>query len=251
MKKKTPKKSRPTKSGNVRGTVRGRRTTYFEKREGEKRDSRVTIANYVVDKYLREGDSILIDAGTSLSPIAEHVAARALERPETTHFTIMTHNYKAFQIMVDKVPSEANVNIVLAGGRYDRDLNALFGPQTITAYQRFFPRVVLIGISGMVSVQGLFCHGNTEELAVKEVICQKSARDRIVIADYRKLGLPDALCFGETANLVLGVDQCVVVTDTPDPDEDEKLRNKFNNEVESLRAAGILVDVVRAPSRRP
>ena len=59
------------------------------------------------------------------------------------------------------------VNIVLAGGRYDVDLNALFRPQTIMAYDYFFPRIVLIAVSALVADQGLFGHGNTEELPVK------------------------------------------------------------------------------------
>jgi len=207
--------------------------TYFQVREGNMR-VKGAIAKFVVDNFLHEGDSILLDAGTSLYPIAEEIARKARETPEDTHYTIITHNYTAFQVLVEEVPRKANLNIVLAGGRYDQDLNALFGPQTTMAYDHFFPRVVLIGISGMVADQGLFCHGNTEELSVKEVIFRKTARDRIIIADCTKLGVPDALRFGESQHLHAGVENCIVVTNFPDPEGDTKLAKRFREEVEKL-----------------
>jgi len=113
--------------------------TYFEIQRSKQRKAKIAIARLIVDSYLMGGDSIILDAGTSLSPIAEEIARKAVSSPESAHFTVMTHNYEAFQILVS-VPSTANLNIVLAGGRYDKDLNALFGPQTTTNYEQFFPR---------------------------------------------------------------------------------------------------------------
>jgi len=208
--------------------------SYFKAREELQQAAKLAVAKKIVSEFLHEGDSILLDAGTSLYPIAKEIASRAKESPASTHYTIITHNYSAFQILVDEVPRAANLNIVLAGGRYDQDLNALFGPQTIMAYDNFFPRVVLIGISGMVSDQGLFCHGNTEELAVKEVIFRKSARTRIIVADHTKLGVPDALRFGASQNFRANVENCIVVTDEPGKDSDKSVRDRFQKELEKL-----------------
>jgi DeoR/GlpR family transcriptional regulator of sugar metabolism len=209
-------------------------SSYFEEREGFLKEAKRAVAEYVVDKFLHEGDSILLDAGTSSYPIAEVIAAKAQKAPASTHYTIMTHNYKAFNILVDRVPREAMVNIVLAGGRYDRDLNALFGPQTIMSYDNFFPRVAIIAVSSMVADKGLFCHGNTEELAVKQVIFRKDARDRIIIADHTKLGVPDALCFGESQHLCANVERCILVVNSPNADAGERKREKFQHEIERL-----------------
>jgi len=218
---KTERKQTPVKS-------------YFQEREGLLQISKLAVAKCIVNEFLHEGDSILLDAGSSLYPIAQEIAAKAKRDPASTHFTIITHNYKAFQILVEQVPRESNLNIVLAGGRYDQDLNALFGPQTIMAYDNFFPRVVLIGTSGMVADQGLFCHGNTEELAVKEVIFRKGARDRIIVADHTKLGVPDSLRFGASQNLRANVENCIVVTDLPGKESEKTLRDRFQREYERL-----------------
>ena len=156
----------------------------------------------------------------------------------------MTHNYRAFEVLVKNVPREANLNIVLAGGRYDQDLNALFGNQTVNAYEDFFPRVVLVGISGMVAEIGLFCHGNTEELAVKKAIFGKRARDRIIVADYNKVVLLDGFRFGEAQGFRANVDKCLLVTSVPPSDSPLELRERFAKQIQILEKQGIVVKQV-------
>lgn len=219
--------------------------SYFQARDHEHKNAKLAVAKCIYDNYLNEGDSILLDAGSSLYPIAEIIADKARLDPGKTHFTIMTHNYRAFEVLVKLVPRDANLNIILAGGRYDQDLNALFGNQTVNAYADFFPRVVLLGISGFVAEIGLFCHGNTEELAVKTAIFRKRARDRIIVADHTKIGLLDGFRFGESQKLSASIDRCVVVTDTPPADSPIKLRERFNQQLELLKKQGIEVKEVQ------
>ena len=218
--------------------------TYFGARDQQQRQAKAAVARCIVENYLNESDSILLDAGTSLYPIAQNIGREALSKPGRTHFTIMTHNYKAFEELVKGVPREANLNNILAGGRYDQDLNALFGKQTVDAYNDFYPRVVLIGISGFVAEIGLFCHGNTEELAVKEAIFGKRARDRIIVADHTKIGLLDGFMFGDAQHLLAKVDRCIVVTDQPSPDSPLAVREVFMKQTQLLHNQGVEVKIV-------
>lgn len=220
-------------------------STFFKARDHERRMAKDAVAKCIVDLYLKEGDSILLDAGSSLYPIAEMIADKANLEPGRTHFTIMTHNYKAFEVLV-KVPRDANLNIVLAGGRYDQDLNALFGNQTVNAYADFFPRIALLGISAFKTEIGLFCHGNTEELAVKRAIFEKQARDRIIVADYTKIGQVDGFRYGESSGLLSRVNRCILVTDQPPDKADAELKNRFNQQVQTLKAQGVEVNVLAA-----
>ena len=155
----------------------------------------------------------------------------------------MTHNYKAFQILVES-PRQANLNVVLAGGRYDKDLNALFGPQTAMSYNQFFPKVVLLGISGIVAEQGLFCHGNTEEFAVKRDIFKKHCSIRVIVADFTKIGNYDSLCFGRSADMRTNVESCIVVTNKPSKGADRLVKERYSREIESLRHMRIIVDEI-------
>lgn len=222
---------------------------YFQAREKQQKMEKMAIARVIVDNYLREGDSILLDAGTSLYPIAEIISEKAKSEPSKTHFTIMTHNYRAFEVLVKSVPRDANLNIVLAGGRYDQDLNALFGNQTVNAYEDFFPRVVLIGVSGLVAEIGLFCHGNTEELAVKKAIFGKRAQDRIIVADHKKIGSLDGFRFGETQALLANVNRCILVTDNPPKDSPLELRERFQRQIQILEHQGIVMSIVKNASK--
>jgi DeoR/GlpR family transcriptional regulator of sugar metabolism len=221
--------------------------SYFQARDQQHKEEKVLVAKMIVDNYLNEGDSILLDAGTSLYPVAEIIAQKAKSEPGHTHFTIMTHNYRAFEVLVKAVPRDANLNIVLAGGRYDQDLNALFGNQTVNAYEDFFPRVVLIGVSGLLAEIGLFCHGNTEELAVKKAIFGKRARDRIIVCDYSKVGSLDGFRFGEAQSLCANVSRCILVTDVPPQESALEIRERFDKQLQLLEKQGVIVKQVEPP----
>lgn len=218
--------------------------SYFQARDQQHKPGKIAVAKHITERYLNESDSILLDAGTSLYPIAELIALKARSEPGRTHFTIMTHNYRAFEVLVKADLRGANLNIVLAGGRYDQDLNALFGNQTVTAYADFFPRVVLIGISGLVAEIGLFCHGNTEEHSVKKAIFEKRARDRIIVADYTKIGLLDGFRFGEAQALRANVNRCILVTDSPPSSSPLDLRERFSKQIQALEKQGVVVEQV-------
>jgi DeoR/GlpR family transcriptional regulator of sugar metabolism len=234
------KLTKPTITG-ARIVTPSKETSFFQARDQERRHAKNAVAKCIVDEYLKEGDSILLDAGSSLYPIAEMIAQKARSEPGRTHFTIMTHNYKAFEVLAT-VPREANLNIVLAGGRYDQDLNALFGNQTVTAYADFFPRIVLLGMSAFKTEIGLFCHGNTEELAVKRAIFEKQARDRIIVADYKKIGQVDGFRYGEPSGLRSRVNRCVLVTDQPPSVASADVKDRFTQQVQTLRTLGVEVN---------
>lgn len=208
--------------------------SYFNIQDEKRNRAKRLVANYIVKEFLHEGDSILLDAGTSLYPLAECIVRMAEDEPEHTHFTVMTHNYRAFEILVT-APRKANLNIILAGGRYDQDLVALFGVQTTSNYATFFPRAVVIGISGLVADIGLFCHGNTEEIQLKEDIFSKACLRRIIVADYTKLGVMDSFRFGKATDMRAGAEECIVVTDKPEKGAEKRIRDRYRDQVEKLR----------------
>src|SRR6476646_10531821 len=73
---------------------------YFDIQEEKNPKDKESVAGFIVSTYFHEGDSILLDAGTSLYPLANRIVTASKESPDATHFTIMTHNYRAFEILV-------------------------------------------------------------------------------------------------------------------------------------------------------
>jgi DeoR family fructose operon transcriptional repressor len=186
-------------------------TQYYAVRVNQRAFSKYAVALRAV-ALLEEGDSILIDAGTSLTPIARILRKLADLNANQTHYTIMTHNNDAFLALSD-TPASARFNVFQTGGRYDRDLNASFGHQAEMAYLRFHPRWVFIGHNGLEADLGLFCHGNTEELALKREVFAMPAGGRVIISDLTKIGRPGGLLFGDSSSLTTNVDECWIITD--------------------------------------
>ncbi|MFA6054488.1 MAG: hypothetical protein WC769_03845 [Thermodesulfovibrionales bacterium] len=170
---------------------------YFNAQSTRIEEAKQRIAKYAVTKYLVPGDSIVIDAGTSLWPIAEQLA-----KTGEYGYSVMTHNYMAFDKLKGRA-KEGGMNLFLAGGRYDDDLKAFFGDLTCKAYGSFGPRKVFIGVSGLSAGAGLRCRGNTEESQVKEIISKLPTQHRIIVADFTKFGNTDALQFANTSDLAV------------------------------------------------
>jgi DeoR/GlpR family transcriptional regulator of sugar metabolism len=94
---------------------------------------------------------------------------------------------------------------------------------------------------------GLFCHGNTEELAVKKAIFGKRSRDRIIVCDYTKIGTLDGFRFGEAQSFRANVSRCILVTDVPPQDSALEVRERFEKQLQLLEKQGVIVKQVEAP----
>lgn len=185
--------------------------SFFKVRVNTKPFSKYAMALRAAS-LLSEGDSFLIDAGTSLTPLAKIVRRMAIDATNHTHFTIMTHNNGAFQALLD-TPPNARFNVFHTGGRYDRDLNASFGQLAEMAYRQFNPKWIFIGQNGLEAHKGLFCHGNTEELTLKKEIFSMPAYSRVILSDFEKIGHFGGLLFGASSDLTANVEHCKIITD--------------------------------------
>jgi DeoR/GlpR family transcriptional regulator of sugar metabolism len=242
---------------------------YFDVQSTRMTKAKEKIAKHVIANYLAPGDSIVIDAGTTLWPIAEELA-----KAKETSYSVMTHNYIAFEKLQVRA-KEGGLNLFLAGGRYDDDLKAFFGDQTCRAYESFGPRKVFLGVSGLSAGSGLRCRGNTEESQVKELISKLPAQHRIIVADFTKFGNTDALQFANTADLTIATMEqaeghtpfkvcATIVTNKPNEGDYNEFRNwfitrgtsekliptleeikaTFDLEVQNFKAFGIEVDII-------
>lgn len=249
------KKSRKRRDANGQKnakTRKGMMPTYWDERwrGGSKwSEVKVAIARRVVEEYIEEGDSVILDAGSSLAAIAEVMYTTNAHIDK--RLTILTHNMGVFNILnPKKKPPQFGYNLLLAGGRYDRDLNALFGLQTLNSYENFHPRKIIIGVSAIKFDEGLYCHGNTEELAVKEILFAKSVIHRVIVCDYFKVGVQDALRFAKMNEILKAASYCSIVTNAPRSDAPEEIRHRFEEQKKRLKdlfsSDRIKLDIVEA-----
>jgi len=191
------------------------------------------LAKYVVKQYLCEGSSVILDAGTTCYEVAAEISRRVFNATETGHLSIMTHNYAAFSLLIDSLPS-LGVEIYLTGGRYDRQFNAVFGDAAGQSYINFYPKTIILGASGIASHVGVFCHGHSEEVQLKNILFSKSTHMRILIIDSSKIGKMDSFCVCKTVDLNNNTDKFMLVTNKPYKNEIH-IRKKYREELEKLR----------------
>ncbi|MFC1597398.1 hypothetical protein ACFL5Q_05600 [Planctomycetota bacterium] len=213
--------------------------TYFAQRDRQNAGAKNELARYVVDNLLNEGDSLTLDAGTTCRCVAEEIRAMVSRDPRGGHFSILTHNQAAFEVLAE-CSRIHGLNLFLAGGRFNWDYGATYGPLTEQAYSAFSPAVAILAASG-ISANGIYCHGNTEEVALKQCLFRLTCRTRILLADYSKLGVLDGLRVLSVSELLTNAEESVVVTNSPPYGIAENVESRRQECIGALRAAGLRI----------
>lgn len=205
------------------------------------------LANFIVDKYIKDLFAVAIDAGSTQQQIIERIMEKK------NFLSILTNNMTAFrQNSKQRVKESAN-EFILTGGKYVALFDALHGIETQNSFETFNPNVVVIGVSGLVPDKGFLCHGN-DEVNIKKLLFTKKAPTIIIPIDYKKLGRLDSYSFGtiEGFRNMDGNNRIVVACPPSEPEEmDTEIEKKFKEEneafrmnIDKLRKHGVEVEIV-------
>ncbi len=227
------------------------RGLYIRTRMIDQHDVKRVIAVHVAEKYVRDFDAVLLDAGSTAEMIAEEMFARR------RFLSVLTNNMGAYAAYtrarestdVDNVvqdpPNHGN-ELLISGGRYVDVYESLLGEGAISSIKDFIPNVIIIGTSGLRNEEGIFCHG-AEESAVKQLLWTKSTDIRLIATDWTKIGKRDAHPFGPIEELGVNAKKAVVVTSNPPRFvyKNEPTRAKeFEEQISKLTRFNITVEKV-------
>jgi DeoR family transcriptional regulator, glycerol-3-phosphate regulon repressor len=189
----------------------------FEKRMREHYEIKRAIAKYAT-RYVADGDSIMIDTGTTTSIFAQELRVKR-------NLTIVTNSSD-----IARTLATVNGNTVyMAGGALKGDNGAAFGPSAVEFFSRFRVKHAFISIGALDAHDGPM----DAELSEAEIAHMALAR-----ADHRVI-LSDASKFGKTALVKV----C----------EFNLINRLVTNESPSsilataLADAGVIVDIVATP----
>ncbi len=253
MTKKT--KARTTKAKNQRPTTAAdqgaetrhtlERGPYIEAKKDQQKTSKERVAEYIASNLVENFESVLLDAGSTAEVIAQQLFTKR------KFLTVMTNNMGAYVSYTQAVASREqglsqlvagllNENeLILTGGRFDVTYEALFGDATINAIEGFSPNVTIIGVSGLMSNGGAFCHGS-EEVRLKKMLWSIETDTRVIASDWTKIGKRDAFAFGpKLSELKVGADRAIVVTSRPPREAHDSLRRQFDEEVQLIQDENI------------
>jgi DeoR family glycerol-3-phosphate regulon repressor len=149
----------------------------FERRLREHSDAKRAIAKRAI-QFVEDGDSIMIDTGTTTSIFAQELRAKR-------GLTIVTNSSD-----IARTLATVNGNTVyMAGGALKGDNGAAFGPPAVEFFSRFRVKHAFISIGALDAIDGPM----DAELSEAEIANMALSR-----ADHRVI-LSDASKFGKTA----------------------------------------------------
>ncbi|GGU93540.1 DeoR family transcriptional regulator [Streptomyces albospinus] len=138
----------------------------------ERRTEKDAIARSAAG-LVRGGDVVLLDAGTTVARLAHALRDR-------TDVTVVTNGLSALVELAD-----AEVEVIVLGGRLRRPNESLLGTRTEQALRRLTPDLAFLGADGLDPRRGVNCPDH-EQAALKETMAG-CARAAWVLADHSKL----------------------------------------------------------------
>ncbi|MER6844529.1 DeoR/GlpR family DNA-binding transcription regulator [Streptomyces platensis] len=142
-------------------------------KEREQRGEKDAIARAAA-ALVRSGDVVLLDAGTTVARLAHELRDRG-------DLTVVTNGLSTLVELAD-----AEVEVVVLGGRLRRPNESLLGTRTEQALRRLTPDIAFLGVDGLDPRRGVNCP-DPEQAALKETMAE-CARAAWVLADHSKLG---------------------------------------------------------------
>ncbi|MCY3779366.1 MAG: DeoR/GlpR family DNA-binding transcription regulator [Chloroflexi bacterium] len=124
---------------------------------------------------LREGETVILDVGTTAVEVARALKGRQ-------NLTVLTSNLWAAAILAD----EPGIVLILTGGQARNRERSLVGHLATRAFDELVFDVFVMGVAGVHQDFGVTDY-NVDEAQVKRAAVRASQR-RIVIADSSKLG---------------------------------------------------------------
>lgn len=151
-----------------------RHISYFHEQERQRGAEKRRIG-LVAAELVNDGDILAIGAGTTATQVARSVCLHK-------GITVLTN---AVNVAME-LSHRSDLKVFVTGGLLSGDWFALVGPTAIQSANEMFVDKVFIGVDGIHSEHGLTT--NYPDQATIHRAMMRQARQRIVVADNRKIG---------------------------------------------------------------
>ncbi|MEA4908325.1 MAG: DeoR/GlpR transcriptional regulator [Chloroflexi bacterium] len=143
-------------------------------REETQTEEKDAIAQAVLN-LIHDGDSIMIDGGSTTARVAQRLGQRR-------KLTIITTSYHLLPILLEI----SDATIYVTGGLVHRDFKDFVGEISLDSISRFHTDITVIGIDGVSVKQGL----TTPDIMMAQVKKKMIALSKklVVVADQSKMG---------------------------------------------------------------
>jgi len=177
-------------------------------------NEKTLIAKYTVEHFIHENDIIVLEGGTTVSSMINHI---------TTHnLKILTNG---LNIMIYVANYLDNIELMCCGGMFFEKDWSFVGPQAEAFFENYRTHKCFFGARGLTLEDGA-TDWNLPEIGVKKAM-MRCAKTRILLIDSSKLGISSGLL----AATLEDID--IIVTD----------KNAPVDMLDSLKSQGIEVHI--------
>lgn len=154
-------------------------------------------------QLINEGDTIILDSGTTTAEIAKNL-------DEFKNLTVITNAVNIINILTGK----PNITLIVPGGALRQNSMSLVGPVAEKSLKNFFVDKAFISTDGFDTRHGIFTP-NIEEASLNAIMIE-IAREVILVVDSSKFNKRSLVLF-------CGVDKIKsVITDDAIPEDDKR-----------------------------
>ena len=146
----------------------------FQRRLLENLDAKRAIAARVRD-LVHDGDSLILDGGTTCAHIAQALSVRS-------RLTVVTNSAEIARTLA---PRNGN-RVFITGGELRGDDVAAFGDSTLAFIRQFHVRYAIVSVTA-IDAQGRFMDAQPDDVSYSLAAFAQAER-RVVVADHAKFG---------------------------------------------------------------
>jgi len=185
--------------------VNGANNLPYTLREDKKKEEKQAVAGKALE-YIDEGETIALNGSTTNVEIAR------LLKIKYNNLTVITNSLLIANELVEK----EGINLILAGGIYNRREFSFLGENTVNALDKFSVDKSFISVGGVSLKRGITDFLEEEVQVQKKFI--EIANEVIILADSSKIGNNSLIkiCGLEDINFII-----------TDPKLDENLKKKY------------------------
>ncbi len=138
--------------------------------------SKKAIIGKACAKLINDGDTIMLDASTTVFQIAKNIVNRE-------NLTIITNALKVAEFFSDK----ENIKLILAGGTLDTNSLSFIGNDTKSILNQYFADISFVSCGGLSISKGI-TDTNEEQAVIRQMMLKRSL-NKTVVADFSKFNL--------------------------------------------------------------
>ncbi|MBI9016157.1 MAG: DeoR/GlpR transcriptional regulator [Phycisphaerae bacterium] len=148
---------------------------YFHQRSQEYVEQKSAIAEFAAKNLVQDNDIILMEGGTTVFMMANHL--------KQSNLTILTNG---LCIISQLASGPSNYTVMASGGSVDYSEQIFIGPQAASFFTNFRAHKCFLGADGLTLEDGA-TEANLAENEVKRAMVQ-CAKETIILIDSHKIG---------------------------------------------------------------